>query len=144
LSTAVLCIGVASSLQERTAGHLAGRRVHLAHAFAKDPLRGGTVAVGDHERHESAGLRRLRAGRLGCRQNRFGDLVEQGDLRRRELSERSVHRNVRLGVGGDQVGTADERGSAEPGCHETNRLASIEGRQAIHGMRFTDCADSIR
>ena len=48
---------------------------------AKHALLSGVVGIRDHHRDERADAGGLRARRLGLRQDRVGDLVEQHDVR---------------------------------------------------------------
>src|ERR1700722_17755857 len=117
---------------ERAGIRLPGRVIHFAHTFAEDLLLGRTVAVGNHERHEGAGLRRLGTRSLRCRQNRFGDLVEKCNVFCREVSERRfLKRKACPLTCGQQASPADECGSSQQGAYATDCVAAIDRRDRL-------------
>src|SRR5688572_9952588 len=69
--------------------------VDLPHAVAENLLVARVVGVGDHERHERTGLRRLRTGRLRLGEDRLRDLVEEGDVLGGERPDARTRRDGR-------------------------------------------------
>ena len=116
---------------ERDVVGVSHRLVHFAHAVPENLLLRGTVAIGDHERHERAGFCRLRTGCLGGGKNGFRDLVEVCNILSAEISQAPLECGICLLDCGQQAVAADECDSAQQGADAANRLASIDQLQLL-------------
>src|SRR5688572_8574140 len=106
---------------------LLARLVQLAHSLAEDLLVFRLVRVGDHERHEGAGPRRLRPRGLRLGKHRLRHLIEERDVLGGELADALVVRGRTPALaGGEQRGPADEADAAEDEADAADGLTAMD------------------